>query len=96
MPEGFVGHHGTEIGATDTDVDNIFDALASVALPLTTADSVGKYGHAVEDLVNLGNNIDPIDQDRGCARGPEGSMQNGTILGGVDFLAPEHGVDPVT
>ena len=31
MLECFIGHYRAEVGATDTDVDNVADALSSVA-----------------------------------------------------------------
>ena len=95
MSEGLVGHHWTEIRTTDADVDDIFDALACVAFPLATTDAVGKYGHAVEDFVNFGNDVYAINLDRGCARRTESGVQDGAILGDVDFIASEHRVDPI-
>ncbi len=35
-----------------------------------------------------------VDEDRGVPRRAEGDVEDGAVLGDVDLLAPEHGVDP--
>ena len=35
-----------------------------------------------------------VDHDRGPFRGAQGHVQHGAVLGDVDLLAAEHGVDP--
>ena len=93
VAQGLVGHHGTEIRAADADIDDVFDALAGMALPLAGADAIGKFGHAVENGMNLWNNINAIDFDRCRARGAEGGMEHGAVLGDVDLVTTEHGVN---
>ena len=57
------------------------------------ADAVGEVGHAVEDGVDLGDDVLAIDDDRGVARGAQGDVEDGAVFGDVDLLAGEHGVD---
>ena len=96
VAQGLVGHHGTEIRAADADIDDVFDALAGVAFPFSRADAVGKLGHAVENGMHLWNNINAIDFDRRRAWSAEGGVEDGAVLGDVDFIAPEHGIDFAT
>ena len=93
VAQGLVGHHGTEVGAADADIDDVFDALAGVAFPLAGADAIGKFGHAVENGMNLWNDINAIDFYRGRARGAEGGVEHGAVLGDVDLVTTEHGVN---
>ena len=47
MAQRLVSHYGTKVRTTDTDVDNILDAFAGMAFPLSAADAVGKDSHLV-------------------------------------------------
>ena len=40
MAQRFVGHHWAEVGATDTDVDDIANTLTGIPLPFAAADSM--------------------------------------------------------
>ena len=93
VAQGLVGHHRTEVGAADADIDDIFDALASVAFPFARADAVGKIGHTVENGMHLWNNINAIDFDRCRARSTKGGVEDGAVLGDVNLVATEHGVN---
>ncbi len=82
-------HDRAEIGAADADVHDVFDGLAAVAGPLPGPDLPAERAHLLEDPMHI------------LADGPEPmvvlgrsqrDMQNGTILGGVDLLAREHGL----
>jgi hypothetical protein len=62
--------------------------------PVAGADALGERRHAAKDAVHLGDDIVPVDDDRpprGCA---QRDMQHGSVLGDVDPLAREHGLDP--
>ena len=59
VAERLVGHHRTEVGAADADVDDVADALAAVAQPLPAAHRVGECGHAIEHRVDLGTTSTP-------------------------------------
>ena len=95
MAERLVGHDGPEVRAADADVDHVPDALAGVALPLAAADAVGEVGHLVEHGVHVRDDVLPVDDDRGVPRRAERDVEHGAVLGDVDLVAPEHGVDPL-
>ena len=58
------------------------------------ANPIGEVGHLVEHGMDLGHHVLAVDDD-GCAfRGAQGHVQDGPLLGDVDLLAPEHGIDP--
>ena len=90
--KGLVGHNRSEVGAADADVDDIPDLLAGVPFPLTRADAVGKGTHRLENLVDFGHDIHPVNLDHLSLRGAESDVQDGTVLGDIDLLALEHPV----
>ena len=60
--------------------------------PLRTR--LAEVGHLVEHGVDLGHDVLAVDDD-GCAlRRAQRHVQDGALLGDVDLLAAEHGVDP--
>ena len=90
--ERVVGHRGTEVGASDADVDDGADPLPGVADPLARADALAERGHAVEHLVHLAHDVDPVHDERALARHAQCDVQHRAVLGDVDVLAAEHGV----
>jgi hypothetical protein len=94
MLECFVCHHRSEVGAPDPDVDNIANPLARVTLPCAAPDAVGEVGHFVEHHVHLAYDVITIYNDRCTFWRPESYVQDGSIFGDVNLLAPEHRVDP--
>src|SRR4029453_11395033 len=90
-----MGHSRAEIGATDTNVDNIANTLVSVALPRAAPHAVREVCHLVEDGVDLWNNVLAIDNDRGPFRCAECHMKNGAVFRDVVFFAPDHAVNPL-
>src|SRR5262245_30144836 len=94
MLEGLIGHHWPEVGTPDTDVDDVANTLAGVALPCTAADLIGEVSHLVEHGVDLGHDVFAVDDDGGPSRRAQGHMQDGAALRTVDLLTPEHSVDP--
>ena len=61
--QGVIGHVRTEVGAADTDVDDIAYALAGIPLPLAAANPVGEIRHLVQHGVNLWYHILAINND---------------------------------
>ena len=59
--------------------------------PLRTP--IGERGHLVEHGMNLGHDVLAVMDDRSAARRAQGDVQHRALLGGVDLLAAEHGVD---
>ena len=92
--QGLVGHDRAQIGATDADGHQMLDLLAGNALPLTGAHALGKGVHAVEDLVHVGDDVLAVNDELPllACRAAQRGVQDGTVLGGVDVLAGEHGI----
>src|SRR5260370_29499408 len=57
MLKGLVGHHRSEVGAPDADVDDIANALTGMALPFAAPDPIGEVGHLIEHSVDLGYHV---------------------------------------
>ena len=88
-----VRHRRAEVGAADADVDDVADALPGVARPRAAPHRRREGGHAVEHRVHLGDDVLAVDDDRRRARRAQRHVQHRTLLGDVDLLAAEHGVD---
>ena len=93
VAQRLVGHDRAEVGAADADVDDVADALAGVARPGPAADAVGEVRHPVEHRVHLGHDVLAVDHDRRAPGRAQRHVEHGALLGDVDLLAPEHGVD---
>ena len=87
--ERFIRHHRSQVGPANADVDHVADGLPRMTLPVATANAVGERRHPVEHRVHIGNDVAPIDDDRGTARRAQRHMQHGAILGNVDPVAAE-------
>src|SRR5215469_6452246 len=70
VPQRLVRHDRAEIGATDTDVDDVPDRRAGVAAPLADAHPSRELTHPVEHLVHRGHHIDTVDGDALAPRFP--------------------------
>jgi hypothetical protein len=46
--------------------------------------------------VNLGNHIAPVDHNPRASRSPERDVQDRSVFGHVNAVAPEHGIDPLS
>ena len=66
MAKGFVGHHRSEVRPPDADIDDVADVL-----PVWPRHSprglVGEVGHAIQDPVNLGDDVDAVHDERRVA-----------------------------
>ena len=63
--------------------------------PFAAADPLDECAHSVEHLVNLGDHIDAVDDQRAPARHAQGDVERGAVLGGVDVVAVEHRLAPL-
>ncbi|CAB5007032.1 unannotated protein [freshwater metagenome] len=88
-------HGRTQVAAPNADVDYGANSSARGTQPGAGADLVAEHGHAVEHLVDLGHHLDTVDDERLAARRPQSNVQYGAVLGDVDAVAAEHGVDAV-
>ncbi len=91
--ERFVGHDRAEIGAANADIDHIANGLAGMALPGTRAHAIGKSRHLVQNGMDLGYHILAVVENGSAARRAQGDMKHCALLGDVDLVAAEHGVD---
>ena len=57
MTQRFVGHHGTEVGAADADIDDMANALAGTSPPLSAAHLIREGGHPLEHRVHAGDDV---------------------------------------
>src|SRR5512132_3030391 len=96
MLQCFIGHDWSEIRATDTNVDDVANALASVAFPRAASHAVGEVRHLVEYVMDLRDNVLAIDNDRSPFRCAECHMQDCAVFRDVDLLATKHSVNPLT
>ena len=88
-----IGHHRTQVGAANADIDDIANRPAGVALPLAAAHPVGEGGHLRQNGVHLRHHVLSLEFD-GLAFGrAQRNVQNGPLFGDVDLLAPEHRID---
>ncbi len=90
VPERLVGHDRPEVGASDSDVDDVADRPARVARPRARADALGERDHAVEHLVHAGNHVLAVHDERCPFRHAQRDVQDGPVLGRVDPVAAEH------
>lgn len=88
--ESLGDHHGTQVGTTDTNVDDVSHGLAGVALPFTRADCFRKFFHVCKDFADLGHNILTLVVNRLVTEVSERNMQHSTVFGEVDVFASEH------
>ncbi len=44
--------------------------------------------------MDVGDHVVTVDLDHGADRRPQRGVQHGAVLGGVDAVPPQHGVDP--
>ena len=96
MAQRLVGHDGPEVRAADADVDDVPDAPARESLPVAVADPVAKRAHLVEHLVDAGDDVLAVHENRFVPGGAERDVEDGAVFGDVDLLAAEHRVDAFT
>src|SRR5262249_42308850 len=59
--ECLIGHNWPEVGATDTDVDDVADSFAGMPFPLATTDTIRKVGHLDEYDMDLRHDVLAVD-----------------------------------
>jgi hypothetical protein len=64
-----------------------------MAFPCTASDTIGKVRHLVEHGVDLGYDVLSIDDNGRSDRRAQCHMQNRALLGRIDLVSAEHGVD---
>ena len=88
-----LGRHGrTKVGATNADVDYLFNGVAGMPQPSAGAQRGGKITHAAQNLVDIGGNVLAVNGQVIFGRDAQRGMQHGAVLGVIDVLAGEHGI----
>ena len=70
LAECLIGHDRPQVRAADADIDDIANPLAGMAFPGAAAHAVCEVRHLIENGMNLGHDILPVDDDGrafGCA-----------------------------
>ena len=88
--EGLGDHDRAKVGATNADVDNGVDGLASVALPLARANLLGEGLHVIQHAVDLLDHALAVDLHGLVGGVAQGHVVDGASLCEVDLLALEH------
>ncbi len=96
MLQRFVSHHGSEVRAADTDVDDVANRFPGEPFPLAPADAIGKIGHLIQHGMHFGNHVLAVHDDRLILGRAQGHMQHRALLGDVDLVAAKHGIDART
>jgi hypothetical protein len=61
-----------------------------VTFPLTGAHATRERSHLVENRVDLGHDVDPVDYERGLFGHAQRDVEHGAVFRDVDVLASEH------
>ena len=90
--ERLVRHDGTQVGATDADVDDGFDLLAGHALPFAGTDLLRERVHALEGLAHILDGVLSVHDVLAFVfgRAAQRGVQHGAVLGVVDVHAGVH------
>ena len=92
--ERFRHHHRPQIGASNTNIDDIGNGFARIALPRATAHSLGEFSHVGQIGVHFGHYIFAIHNNRPVGAIAQGDMQYGPVFRDVDLFAVEHFLRP--
>jgi len=94
IDQGFRGHNEAKIGTADADVDDVGDRLPREALELMSVEPIGEVEHLLTFALYERHDVLAVEEQRAVGRPPERDVQGRTVLGTVDMLAREHGLDP--
>ena len=93
MLQSLVGHHRSEVGTADADIDDVTNTLAGVTPPFPATEPVGEIRHPVEDGMHLGHHVLAVHYDGRISRRAQGRVQYRALLRDVDFFSAKHSVD---
>lgn len=80
----------SQIGTTNTDVDDCLDLLASVALPFTASNLLGEDLHVLKNFIDALDYALAINSHLEVVRVPQGGVVNSSVFGEVDLVSREH------
>jgi hypothetical protein len=87
------GHHRrSEIRAANPDIDDVGDPGAGVSGPFAAADAIAEAAHVLERGEDVGHDVAAVNSHGPAREIPQRDMEDGAILGHVDFFAGKHPV----
>ena len=90
------GHHErTQIGAADTDVDDVGNRFTGVAFPAAGDNGFGEGFHLLKHGVHFRHHVFAINQNRSIAAVTQRNVQHRAVFRAVNLLAGEHGFNGV-
>src|SRR5438270_7951003 len=93
--QGLISHHRSKIRPAYANVNDVTNRLASVSLPLTAADTIGKRSHLVQHRMHPGHNIPTLNKNRLALRRSQRDVKNGAIFRDIDLFSTAHRIDPL-
>ena len=88
--ERFAHHARTEVGTADTDINDVGNRLAGIALPFARAYARAERLHLIEYAIDVGHDVFSVDVYGRVATIAQRGVQYGAAFGDIDFLAGEH------
>ena len=85
-----VRHGGTEVRATDADVDDMTDPLSGRSLPRARPHPLGEARHAIEHVGDVGGHRSAVNREVIVVAGPQSGVEHGSVFGGIDVFSGEH------
>ena len=85
--QGLGDHDRTQVGTTNTDVDDGINGLSRVSFPGSVSNGLGELLHVLKHGRNL---TDALLANLELVEVTESNVKDCTILGGVDVLPGEH------
>lgn len=92
MLEGFAHHDGTEVGASDTNVDDGVNGFTGVSLPRAGSDLFGELFDVSEDLVDLVTGSGLVNLPTALAGRwvSQSNVEHSSVFRRVDVLSGKH------
>ena len=92
--ERFAHHRGSEVGAADTEVDDVADRPSRGAQPQAAAQLNRQRAHAHLRGADPRDDVGAVDGERRITRPPQRRVERGAQLREIDLLAGEERRDP--
>ena len=89
----FADHARTEIGTSDSDVDDVGNRFARIPFPFSASYATREILHFGEDSIYVGHNVFSVDEDRRVAAIAKRGVEHGATFGDVDLFPREHRFD---
>src|SRR5216683_4286854 len=93
VPHCIVSYGWTQVGAANTDVNDIAHALAGIPSPGAAPHAVREVCHLIQHCVYLGYHVLTIDEDCFLLWGAQSHMEDRAILRNVNLVPQKHSLD---